>query len=356
MKILALDIGVGTVDILLFDDKKTSIENCIKMVLPSPSQIFAVKVQEATKRMTDLFIQGDIIGGHSFTSALKKHLKKKLRVIVTEPVAYSIRNNLEEVKQLGIEIVQESPPSQFDGEILTISEINLLELEKFLSNSNETIYDVDVVAIAVQDHGVAPHRTSNRKFRIQQMKAQLMSNSRLENLAYWSQDIPSHFLRMKSAATAVKKQLPSVQVLLMDTAPAAILGALQDPAVKTANLVLSVNIGNGHTMAAIIKSDQIIGLMEHHTRYLPPRKVEKMLVDFVDGKISDDEIFEDRGHGLFFLTHPPTFKQLEKIVVTGPNRLRLTNANFSIHFAAPGGDVMMTGPIGLVEAVKKKSQ
>ena len=32
MKILAIDIGAGTEDVLLYDDEKSSVENCIKMV------------------------------------------------------------------------------------------------------------------------------------------------------------------------------------------------------------------------------------------------------------------------------------------------------------------------------------
>jgi uncharacterized protein (DUF1786 family) len=32
MKILAIDIGAGTEDVLLYDDEKRSIENCIKTV------------------------------------------------------------------------------------------------------------------------------------------------------------------------------------------------------------------------------------------------------------------------------------------------------------------------------------
>ncbi len=354
MKILALDIGAGTVDILLFDDRKVSIENCIKLVLPSPAQIVAAKVRAVTKRKKDLFIQGDIIGGHTLASAVKKHLKTGLRVIMTDQAAYSIRNNLDEVKELGVEIAHDNFPSQFSGETLTIGEVNLLELEKFLNNFDETIFDADVIAIAVQDHGVASLHTSNRKFRIQQMKTQLQTNPHPENLAYWGHEVPSHFLRMKSAVIAVKKQLPGIQVLVMDTASAAILGSLQDPLIKSINRVLAVNFGNGHTMAAIIEKSQIIGLLEHHTRLLNPKKVEKLLMDFADGKINNTDVFEDHGHGLFFLRQPPTFRKIEKVVATGPNRNRFTKVNFPIHSAAPGGDVMMTGPVGLIEAVKAK--
>ena len=45
MKIFAMDIEAGTEDILLYDYKK-NVENCVKMVLPSPSRIFAEKVRE----------------------------------------------------------------------------------------------------------------------------------------------------------------------------------------------------------------------------------------------------------------------------------------------------------------------
>ena len=54
MKILALDIGTGTEDILLYDDEKENVENGIKIVLPSPSQIFASKIREATQLRRDV--------------------------------------------------------------------------------------------------------------------------------------------------------------------------------------------------------------------------------------------------------------------------------------------------------------
>jgi len=94
--------------------------------------------------------------------------------------------------------------------------------------------------------------------------------------------------------------------------------------------------------------------MEHHTRLLNPQKIERLLINFADGKLSNEEVFKDNGHGLFFLTEPPGFSNIEKMVATGPNRNILAKTNLSIHFATPAGDVMMTGPIGLVEATKRK--
>jgi len=53
--------------VLLYDDEKENVENCIKIVLPSPSQIFAAKIREATQLRQDVLIKGDIIGGGAFT-------------------------------------------------------------------------------------------------------------------------------------------------------------------------------------------------------------------------------------------------------------------------------------------------
>ncbi len=355
MKILALDIGAGTEDVLLHDDRKESVENCVKMVLPSPSQVFAARVREATSLHKDVFVKGDIIGGGALAFALRSHVEKGLRVMMTENAAYTLRNDLDEVRELGIEIVaEENDPNNFRGETLTIEEINFTKMQKFLIEFDETLSDVDVAAIAVQDHGVFPKGTSNRRFRIQKMKELLKENPRPETLAFTEEEIPSCFLRMKSAAIASRRQLPTANVLLMDTSPVAILGCLKDTVAERADPVLAINVGNGHTMAAIFSEEKIIGVMEHHTRLLNPKRVEQLLVTFADGKLDDKEVFEDNGHGLFFLEEPPGFSKIEKVVASGPNRNVLSKTSLSVHFATPAGDAMMTGPMGLVEATKRK--
>jgi len=355
MKILAIDIGAGTEDVLLFDSQKKSVENCVKMVLPSPSQVFAAKVRESTRLNKDLLIKGDIIGGGAFSFALREHLEKGLRVMMTENAAYTVRNDLDEVRELGIEIVRGGEkPSGFEGETLTVEEVNLMQLQAFLTEFGETLSNVDIVAVAVQDHGVFPKGMSNRRFRIQKMEERLKESPKPENFAFREEEIPPYFLRMKSAAQVAKRQLPNAKVLVMDTSPDAIIGCLKDPIAEKAETVLAINIGNGHTMAAIILEGNVIGVMEHHTRLLNPQKIERLLVDYADGKLTDEEVFKDNGHGLFFLEEPPSFLKIEKIAATGPNRDILTKTHLSVHFANPAGDVMMTGPIGLVEAAKRK--
>ena len=355
MKILAIDIGTGTEDVLLFDSQKKSVENCVKMVLPSASRVFASKVKEATRFYKDLFIKGNIIGGGAFSVALKEHIEKGLRVTMTENTAYTIRNDLDQVKELGIEVVaSKEEQASFKGEILIAEEVNLMQLQAFLIEFGETLSDIDFVAVAVQDHGVFPKGTSNRRFRIQKMRELLEASPKPESLSFSEDEIPSYFLRMKSAAQAARRQLPKPRVLLMDTSPDAILGCLRDHSVEKADPVLAVNVGNGHTIAMMVTKGNIVAVMEHHTRLLDPRKIERLLIDFADGKLTDEDVFKDNGHGLFFLSKPPGFSKIETIAVTGPNRSILADTKLPVHFAAPAGDVMMTGPIGLVEATKGK--
>jgi uncharacterized protein (DUF1786 family) len=353
MKILAIDIGAGTEDVLLYDSVLENVENCVKMVLPSPCQVFAAKVREATLQGSDLFVKGDTIGGGPFAHALRMHVTAGFRVYMTEDAAYTVRNSLNQVKKLGIEIVPASGPDNFGGETIILEEVNIDKLAAFLKFFGEPFLDIDFVAIAVQDHGVFPEEMSNRQFRINKIRELLEKNPRPEAFAFKENEIPSCYPRMRSALQASKRQLPNAQVLVMDTSPDAILGCLMDAAVEGVDPILAVNVGNGHTMAAIISEDEITAVLEHHTRLLNPQKMESLLRDFADGKLSNEQVFEDNGHGMFYLKKPPGFSEIKKVVVTGPNRKILSETGIPVHFATPAGDVMMSGPIGLVEATKR---
>ena len=355
-KILAIDIGAGTEDILLYDEAK-NVENCIKMILPAPSIVHATAVNHATMLRKDVFVRGYTIGGGEFATSLLRHLKKGLRVIMTESAAYSIRNDLNEVKQLGIEVWRsEKPPKGFRGEVLNINEINLSELDAFLSRKNASLSDVDVTAIAVQDHGVSPEGISNRRFRMEKMREQLSRRRRPEDLAFKEDEVPIYFIRMSSAIRASKSQFPNSKVIVMDTSLAAIAGCLQDPLVAEEESVLVVNMGNGHTLAAIILKGEVGGIMEHHTQLMTPSRLKRLLRGFADGELTDEEVFNEGGHGVAFAKKPIGFSKIDLIAVTGPNRHLIEKAGVEAYFASPAGDMMMTGPMGLVAAAKRKYQ
>jgi uncharacterized protein (DUF1786 family) len=353
MKILAMDIGAGTIDVLLHVTGD-SLENSVKMVLPSPTRVYARKVLRSTDRGRDLHIGGDIIGGGALTSALKKHLALGLGASMTEKAAQSIRNDPDEVRQMGIVIREDSElPEGFNGDRLILEEVSPLRYEEFLRWQEETLMDTDVVAIAVKDHGSAPKGTSSRRFRMGKLEEALRADPSTVGLAFTDSTVPPYLTRMLSGVQTSKRQLPDARVMMMDTSPAAIEGCLMDPSVAGLDPVMAVNVGNGHTMAAIISEGRILGIAEHHTGMLDPGKLGRMLVDLAEGRLTDRDVFEDGGHGAIYVDELPGLDGLEVIAVTGPNRSLIEGSDLEYMYAAPGGDMMMTGPIGLVEVAKR---
>lgn len=339
-KILAIDIGAGTQDILLYDSKLTP-ENCISMILPSPSKHYAHLIEKCDQ---DLYIEGDPIGGGALPSLLKKHIKKGFRVIMNENAAYTVRNNLNEVKEYGIEIgriVQDG----FQGKKLKFNEIDLSLLKNYLANYGERC-DTDLVAIAVQDHGIQPEGTSNRVYRFKVLEDKLKKDRRPVSFVYAQNEIPEYFRRMRAVAHTAMTQLGG-EVLVMDTSFAAILGCLEET-----HSSLFVNVGNNHTLAAIIIEGRVEGLMEHHTINLNTEKLDELLVRFVRGEVTSEEILEDGGHGAVIFSSG--LKKNKEIIVTGPHRELLKNSRLNVRFAAPHGNMMLTGPFGLVKAAHLK--
>ncbi len=335
MKILAVDIGAGTQDILLFDSNK-KIENCISLVLPTPSKIFSERLK---KIKGDVYIHGDTIGGGSIGRAILRHLENGYRVVMEESAAYSIRNDLDEVRSMGIEVGRK-PES--DGFIeLEIYEIDLKLLRDFLLHFGEDM-EVDVIAIAVQDHGVSPKGLSDRAFRFDQIESMLRRNNQPESFHFLEESIPEHYLRMRSAIRAVRRN-SSAPVLVMDTSFSAILGCIDE--VKGPSLI--VNVGNGHTIGALLVEGKIQGIYEHHTHRLDPKKLENDLRLFLKGELKREKVFEEDGHGA--VTLAPFYGEV-RVIVTGPNRDIFKGTKFNFVFASPGGNTMMSGPIGLVKA------
>ena len=72
IRILAVDVGTGTQDILLFESGKT-IENCFKMVMPSPTVIIAERIKRATERGQPILLTGVTMGGGPCHWAARDH-------------------------------------------------------------------------------------------------------------------------------------------------------------------------------------------------------------------------------------------------------------------------------------------
>lgn len=337
MKILAIDVGAGTQDIMLYDSEQP-IENSFKMVLPSPTRIFAEKIR---KHRNDLFLTGETMGGGSVNKAIKNHLKKGYRVLMTENAARTVRDDLSRVKSLGIEII---PPGERHPEI---SEIELRDVDLEAIKEAFERFDVelefDYVGVAVQDHGFS-EGMGDRNFRFSKIKEKLESPQPPEEFAYFN-NAPDYFTRMNG----VLRTLKGYGVVLMDSKFAAICGVACDEYVKDLNSFIALDVGNGHTLAASFKEGKICGVFEHHTGMLTPGKITRFVRELAVGTLSHEQIHEDGGHGAWVVEPIGDFQCL---VATGPRRGILKGTDFKVHNAAPAGDVMMAGPSGLIKAAK----
>src|SRR5881398_3892714 len=106
IRILAVDVGTGTQDILLFESGKT-IENCFKMVMPSPTVIVAERIKRATERGQPILLTGVTMGGGPCHWAARDHALAGFAVAVTPEAGRTFDDDLTMVERMGFELIDE---------------------------------------------------------------------------------------------------------------------------------------------------------------------------------------------------------------------------------------------------------
>lgn len=347
MRVLAIDVGTGTQDILLYDSDGP-VENSIQLIMPSPTLRIARQVRAATAERRPLLLRGVLMGGGPCHWAVNDHLAAGLRVQATPDAARTFDDNLQNVEQSGIQIIADDAPAPSNA-----AEIIMRDLDLDAVGAALRAFGVepawDVLAVAVFDHGNAPPEVSDRKFRFDYLAERLKHDGWLTDLAFTRDAIPAEMTRLQAVALSAPLDVP---LLVMDTAPAAVLGALDDPHVAAQDEVIITNIGNFHALAFHIAGRTIRGLFEHHTGELQPAQLDTFLTRLAHGTLGNDEIFGSQGHGALILDATPARAPL--LATTGPRqsflgRWSLTDA--APYRAVPHGDMMLSGCFGLLRAV-----
>lgn len=334
--LFALDIGGGTQDLFLWEPGEL-VENAVKLVLPSPTRIVARRLAELTAAGRAVYLTGRQMGGGPLTQAVRRHLVRGLKVFAHPAAALTLHDNLARVAQWGVEITENPPPEAVP---LILGDVDL-EAWRELTQRFAIPWPKHF-AVAVQDHGFNPEG-SNRRFRFQHWEAFLAAGGRLQDLA--TSEPPAYLTRMRTVAEV----LPGV--LLMDTCAAGVRGALLDPAAREhlEKGLTVVNLGNAHTFAALVRGERIFGLYEHHTGLLDAKKLLDHLGRFQRRALTNEEVFEDEGHGCAYAPDYPPGREFTFTVITGPRRRLLMDWQGGV-MAAPFGDMMLTGAFGLAEA------
>ena len=76
-RILAIDIGAGTMDVLLHDPSQP-MENAVQLVLPSATAIIGGRIERARRAGRPVFLHGNLMGGYHTTNAVWRHLEAGL--------------------------------------------------------------------------------------------------------------------------------------------------------------------------------------------------------------------------------------------------------------------------------------
>ena len=103
-RVLAVDVGTGTADILLTVPGEP-LENAVKLVVPSRTRVVGDQIGRATAQGQTVVFTGPTMGGGPDGSAMKAHLAAGHAFVATEEAARTFADDLDKVRALGARVV-----------------------------------------------------------------------------------------------------------------------------------------------------------------------------------------------------------------------------------------------------------
>jgi len=345
---LMIDIGAGTMDVLYHDD---IADLHYKAVVKSPARLITEIAADASG---NLAITGCEMGGHPLSAVLTERAKTA-RVVMTPAAAATVHHDLSQVTASGIEISDDRRVSALqkrdDFTPLVLEDLNTVRIEGIVAGFGVP-FAFDCVAVCAQDHGVAPAGVSHLDYRHRLFTADLERTPYPHALLYRSDEIPAAMNRLGSVARSTAR-LPTAEVYVMDSGMAAILGAAMDLRCRNLKTFIVLDIATSHTVGAIIESGQLAGFFEYHTHAVTGDRIASLLQELADGRLTHDAILAEGGHGAY-IRRAVGFAAIEIILATGPKRRLIHPSPLPVVMGAPWGDNMMTGTVGLLEAVRRR--
>jgi uncharacterized protein (DUF1786 family) len=360
MRILTVDVGTGTQDIFLYDSA-LDLENGYKLVMPSPTMMVYRRLRAATQRREAVLLTGYLMGGGPSQWAARDHVAAGCRLYATPQAARTFNDDLDYVqREMGVRLVSDDEARALEADVAR------LELKDFdlplIARAFEAFgvpFQPDGAALAVFDHGDAPPGYSDRQFRFDYLDARcraaardLPAADRLTAFAHRAEEVPPSMTRLKSLAEQARAQGLDCPLMVMDTAPAAVMGAALDPRVGAAvpRGALVANVGNFHVLVFRLGLNGVEGLFEHHTGEVNRARLDALIGALADSTLQHRDVFDDMGHGAL-VYDPQPLAAPYFLAVTGPRRSLLAGSVHQPYFAVPYGDMMVAGCFGLLRAM-----
>jgi uncharacterized protein (DUF1786 family) len=101
-----------------------------------------------------------------------------------------------------------------------------------------------------------------------------------------------------------------------------------------------------------LQDGELCAFFEYHTRDITLERLETLVRELADGSLEHARILAEGGHGAY-TRRALGFERVEVILATGPKRSLIQGSSLPIALGAPLGDNMMTGTVGLLEAIRR---
>jgi uncharacterized protein (DUF1786 family) len=335
-------------DILCYDTERAQH---YKAVVKSPVQSVSEKAKSA---VGNLLIIGSEMGGGPLGGVLRQRTQEG-EVIMSVSAASTIHHDLEKVRALGIKIVDDETAKELEQShechVVTTADVEVDRLEHIVKGLGLG-FSFDVVGLCAQDHGRPPEGISHLDYRHRIFKASLDKNPFPHALLYKADEVPDSLTRLKCIVESANA-LPTKEIYVMDSGMAAILGASMDPRARQSERVLILDVATSHTVGAALEGGEMAGFFEYHTSDITLERLEILLKELADGKLEHERILKEGGHGAY-IRRSFGFGAADLILATGPKRKLVENSRLPITFGAPLGDNMMTGTVGVLEAIRRR--
>ncbi|MFZ2444890.1 MAG: DUF1786 family protein [Syntrophobacteraceae bacterium] len=345
-----VDVGAGTMDVLYYDD--ASGLN-YKAVVKSPVQY----VGERAKGIRgDLLVTGCEMGGGRLAQVLREHARTS-EVVMTPSAALTLSHDLEKISSWGIRLAadEDVPRLAATGKYsrLVFGDLQVEHLRQ-IADDLGVPFEFDYVGVCAQDHGMPPGGVSHLDYRHNIFKEELDNNPLPYALLYEASEVPPTFNRLVSMARSAAF-IPARRSYVMDSGMAAITGASMDVEARRLKNILVLDIATSHTVGAALSDGEIAGFFEYHTSDITVEKLDSLMEELAEGTLDHGRILREGGHGAY-IRKPIGLGSVEMIVATGPKRRLVEKSRMKITFGAPLGDNMMTGTVGVLEAIRRREK
>ena len=344
---LMIDVGAGTLDLLYYD---AATGEHFKAVVKSPVRTLADKIENISG---NLVVTGVEMGGGRVSAALKTRAQSHA-VVMSTAAAATIHHDPDRVAACGVEVVSNDEALALAADpnytAVTLSDIEPRRLRRIVEGLGVP-FEFDIIGLCAQDHGVAPRGVSHLDYRHRLFASVLDRTPFPHALVYPADRVPETFNRLRCMAR-VARELPAEEVYVMDSGMAAIQGACCDPLCAGMQRFMVLDIATSHTVGAALTEGEIAGFFEYHTHDMTVDKLDRLLLALPGGGLDHAAILREGGHGAY-TRRRFDYRENEIILATGPRRRLMADSRLPLTNGAPWGDNMMTGTVGILEAIRK---